>query len=242
MRVRRAADRPTLAVNGGYTRTNHVEEFGVPQPSGGLRVIYPDIPDNYFTRAVVPVAHLHGRARRCARTRGGRRGAGDWRRAAGRARGSAARSRARVLGAGHGDRSGAASRGGASTRADAHRARRAQPVRRRLDPAQRGLYAPKRSVAPADAADRSAQHPASVVEDLKRLTGLPGRRRSRSLRRQRRSTAPGLRAAGEPGVRRGRRRSALTQRAERQALVERLAAAEIASAGRCERDASRRSR
>jgi outer membrane protein TolC len=31
-------------------RTNHVEEFGVPQPDGSLRLIYPDIPDNYRTR------------------------------------------------------------------------------------------------------------------------------------------------------------------------------------------------
>ena len=48
---RRAAERPTIAVSGGYSRTNHVDEFGVPQPDGMLRVIYPDIPDNYFTRA-----------------------------------------------------------------------------------------------------------------------------------------------------------------------------------------------
>jgi outer membrane protein len=50
---RRAAERPTLAVSGGYTRTNHVDEFGVPQPDGNLRIIYPDIPDNYFTRAAL---------------------------------------------------------------------------------------------------------------------------------------------------------------------------------------------
>lgn len=50
---RRAAELPTVSVTGGYTRTNHVDEFGVPQPNGVLRVIYPDIPDNYFTRAVV---------------------------------------------------------------------------------------------------------------------------------------------------------------------------------------------
>jgi outer membrane protein TolC len=49
--VRRAAERPTVTLNGGYTRTNHVDEFGVAQPNGQLRVIYPDIPDNYFTRA-----------------------------------------------------------------------------------------------------------------------------------------------------------------------------------------------
>jgi outer membrane protein TolC len=49
--VQRAAERPTVTVNAGYMRTNHVDEFGVPQPSGLVRVIYPDIPDNYFTRA-----------------------------------------------------------------------------------------------------------------------------------------------------------------------------------------------
>jgi outer membrane protein len=49
--VRRATARPTVTVTSGYTRTNHVEEFGVVQPNGQLRVIYPDIPDNYFTRA-----------------------------------------------------------------------------------------------------------------------------------------------------------------------------------------------
>jgi outer membrane protein len=49
--VRRAAERPTVTVSAGYTRTNHVDEFGVPQPNGLLRVIYPDIPDNYTTRA-----------------------------------------------------------------------------------------------------------------------------------------------------------------------------------------------
>jgi outer membrane protein TolC len=49
--VRRAAERPTVTVNGGYTRTNHVLTFAVPQPTGRLVVIYPDIPDNVFTRA-----------------------------------------------------------------------------------------------------------------------------------------------------------------------------------------------
>jgi outer membrane protein TolC len=48
--VRRKADVPTITALAGYTRTNHVDEFGVPQPDGRLRVIYPDIPDNYRTR------------------------------------------------------------------------------------------------------------------------------------------------------------------------------------------------
>jgi outer membrane protein TolC len=52
VQVRHVADQPTLSVSGGYTRTNHVEPFLVPQPIGLPRVIYPDIPDNYFTRAL----------------------------------------------------------------------------------------------------------------------------------------------------------------------------------------------
>lgn len=50
-RLRQTAEAPTVAVSGGYTRTNHVDEFGVPQPNGTLRLIYPDIPDNYYARA-----------------------------------------------------------------------------------------------------------------------------------------------------------------------------------------------
>lgn len=49
--ARVAATKPTFVMSGGYTRTNHVDEFGVPQPNGMLRVIYPDIPDNFLTRA-----------------------------------------------------------------------------------------------------------------------------------------------------------------------------------------------
>jgi outer membrane protein len=48
--IRRAADRPSVSVSGGYTRTNHVDEFAVPGPGGLVRIIYPDIPDNLFTR------------------------------------------------------------------------------------------------------------------------------------------------------------------------------------------------
>ena len=50
VRVRESADRPTVSLSGGYTRTNHVEEFSVPQPPGVLQVIYPDVPDNLFSR------------------------------------------------------------------------------------------------------------------------------------------------------------------------------------------------
>jgi outer membrane protein TolC len=44
------ADRPVFAATGGYTRTNHVVEFFVPQPDGTRFPIYPDIPDNFTTR------------------------------------------------------------------------------------------------------------------------------------------------------------------------------------------------
>jgi outer membrane protein TolC len=47
---RKAAEQPQVGLLAGYTRTNHVQEFGVPNPAGGLRVIYPDIPDNYRSR------------------------------------------------------------------------------------------------------------------------------------------------------------------------------------------------
>ena len=48
--ARAAAARPQLSLQGGYTRTNHVDVFGVPLPDGRLRVVYPDIPDNFRTR------------------------------------------------------------------------------------------------------------------------------------------------------------------------------------------------
>jgi outer membrane protein len=47
---REAALRPQIAAIASYTRTNHVEEFSVPNASGGVRVIYPDIPDNVRSR------------------------------------------------------------------------------------------------------------------------------------------------------------------------------------------------
>jgi outer membrane protein TolC len=48
--ARQAATRPQVAAAGGYTRTNHVDEFGVLLPNNQLRIIYPDIPDNYRAR------------------------------------------------------------------------------------------------------------------------------------------------------------------------------------------------
>jgi outer membrane protein TolC len=45
-----AARLPSVALQGGYTRTNHVDEFGIVQPGQPPRIIYPDIPDNYRAR------------------------------------------------------------------------------------------------------------------------------------------------------------------------------------------------
>ena len=47
---RRAAMLPQVATAAGYTNTNHVETFGILLPNNQLRVIYPDIPNNYRTR------------------------------------------------------------------------------------------------------------------------------------------------------------------------------------------------
>ena len=47
---RHAALRPQVSAQAGYARTNHVDEFGILMPNNQLRVIYPDVPDNYRTR------------------------------------------------------------------------------------------------------------------------------------------------------------------------------------------------
>ena len=47
---RQAADRPLVAALGGYTRTNHVDEFVIAAPGQPSRVLYPDVPDNFRTR------------------------------------------------------------------------------------------------------------------------------------------------------------------------------------------------
>lgn len=48
---RAAADMPTISLLGGYMRTNHVQEFAIPtSPGMPPRVIYPDVPDNWWSR------------------------------------------------------------------------------------------------------------------------------------------------------------------------------------------------
>jgi outer membrane protein len=45
-----AVQQPQVSAIAGYTRTNHIEPFGIPAVGGVTRVIYPDVPDNYRTR------------------------------------------------------------------------------------------------------------------------------------------------------------------------------------------------
>ena len=49
---RHAAGLPLLSAQAGYTRTNHVDEFGILRPTNppSFQAIYPDIPDNLRTR------------------------------------------------------------------------------------------------------------------------------------------------------------------------------------------------
>lgn len=48
---RRAAALPAVTALAGYTRTNHIDPFGLVQPgTNRFLAIYPDIPDNYRTR------------------------------------------------------------------------------------------------------------------------------------------------------------------------------------------------
>jgi outer membrane protein TolC len=48
---RAAAKLPVVGALAGYTRTNHVDEFGIPgSPGTPPRIIYPDVPDNWRAR------------------------------------------------------------------------------------------------------------------------------------------------------------------------------------------------
>jgi outer membrane protein TolC len=47
---RKDAYYPVVSLQGGYLRTNHVEEFAVIAPGPTREVVYPDIPDNYRSR------------------------------------------------------------------------------------------------------------------------------------------------------------------------------------------------
>lgn len=51
---------PTFTATSSYFRTNHVDEFGLPQANGTIRVLFPDIPDNYRVRGELAVPLLTG--------------------------------------------------------------------------------------------------------------------------------------------------------------------------------------
>lgn len=49
--ARQALKLPSLSASVGYQRTNHVDDYGIAQPDGSLRILFPDIPNNYKGRA-----------------------------------------------------------------------------------------------------------------------------------------------------------------------------------------------
>lgn len=51
--TRTAVGLPSVATSAGYLRTNHVDEYGIPQPNGSLKILFPDVPNNYQVRADV---------------------------------------------------------------------------------------------------------------------------------------------------------------------------------------------
>ena len=221
VRVRESADQPTVNLSGGYTRTNHVEEFRVLQP-GELRVIYPDVPDNVFSRLALQWPIYTG-----GRTDALQRAAEAEARAAGSDVNAAradlrlevvrsywalatANESLRVLSE-------------ALSRADAH----VRDVRAQFD---NGLIPPN-DVSSAEA-QRSRQlvqqiearnFRSSAMEDLRRLTGVT----------EEIEIAEQLEAAAQPGTTATPEASA---RAERQAQAERIVAADelrrAAEAGR----------
>jgi outer membrane protein TolC len=80
---RQAASRPAIALLGGYTRTNHVDEYTLPlQPFNPL---YPDVPDNYRARVDLqwPI-YTAGRQQAQARAAGAERAAAGFDAAAAR--------------------------------------------------------------------------------------------------------------------------------------------------------------
>jgi outer membrane protein len=218
--VRRAAERPTLTVNGGYTRTNHVDAFGVPQPNGQFDVIYPDIPDNYFTRAAFqwPI-YTAGRLDALER-------AAEAEARAVNAELTVARADLRL--------EVARAYWALVTAAEAARVLRESVERANAHVRDVTAMFDAGLVPPSDVSLAEAQRSRqqlqlieaenirrSVTEDIKRLTGLP---RDAEVSIAAQLAAPIAPSAGEPST--TAETLALASRAERQALGERIAAAE----------------
>ncbi len=49
---------PTIRTSADYMRSNHVEQFGFPQPDGTVKIVFPDIPNNYRVRTEMAVPLL----------------------------------------------------------------------------------------------------------------------------------------------------------------------------------------
>lgn len=49
--AREAMRLPVLSTSAAYQRTNHVDEYGIPQPNGTTKILFPDIPNNFRGRA-----------------------------------------------------------------------------------------------------------------------------------------------------------------------------------------------
>lgn len=213
IRSRQAAEQPTVVLSGGYTRTNHVDEFAVPGPSGLFRVIYPDVPDNYFTRIAMqwPI-YTAGRTDALIRAAEAEaRAAGeDVRTTRADLRLETVRSYWALVTAMEAERV----LQEAVTRADAT----VRDVRARFD---NGLIPPN-EVSSAEA-QRSRQQlqlieaqnqRRSVLEDLRRLTGVTGAIEPSESLTPFSASAPPPVASPQAGV----------DRSDRQALVERIAA------------------
>ena len=99
-----AAQLPQVAAQGGYARTNHVQEFGVLLPNNQLRVIYPDLPNNFRTRLDVQWPLYTGGRLAAVRTCRADRGGSAVERARRGPRRPAPRDDARVLGSADGGR------------------------------------------------------------------------------------------------------------------------------------------
>jgi outer membrane protein len=218
IRTRRTADRPNVAVSAGYTRTSHVEPFGIAQPFG-IRVIYPDVPDNYQTRLALQWPIYTG-----GRTDALERAAESEARAAGAdvqvARADLRLEVARAYWALATATEAERVLGEAVNRADAH----LSAVRSRFET---GLIPPN-EVSSAEA-QRSQQElqliearnqRSNVLEELRRLTGISGDIETaeplETASRTGAESAPGQRPSGSDG----------TMRAERQAVIDRIVAAE----------------
>ena len=164
---------PTVAAVVGYLRTNHVDPYAIFQPGQPLRVLYPDVPDNYRSRLDLQWSIYNG-GRVDALTRAARAEheatAGDLEAARADLRLEAARAFWALVTARETEQVVAR----ALERADAH----LRDLRSRLD---QGLISP--SDVTASEAQRSRQQLLQIEArnqrliseaDLRRLTGTPG--------------------------------------------------------------------